>query len=388
MKRQSGTRSRSIPSTDCGGARTELWALIGTALVAALHCCAPPPTAGAAEWDTNNYELSGSIEEHHTRAGFRRTSRFTLSALGSRWFIRIEPVNWPSALPYLEGTNAAVSVPQYIESGSDGLEFFQVVRAGQRGSDRRAPRNAALARRGPGPVPYAVEDAVLALWYTFASGHVLASATNDSIYPLESFPLTAYQHQDPRVSGRWTLADEYPFLPRALTCGGYTLAYQSGAFRLSHQAHFSTNVVLISGGLKRLEGVALPEKTTIEYYGLSSKRTSVGGTLKKRTIICAENVTRPCSRTRFRPDLPASSTLTELAFLTNAVPRPATVLFANEWLSKPAMSTNLNRTRAQRRGGFRRAAFGAKVVLLAVFAAPVALLCGRAVVEKRHKKGW
>ena len=76
---------------------------------------------------TNAYQVTGTIEEQDKRFVCLRKSQFALAVSATHWFIRIDPQDWPTSLPYPGISNGVPDTPpRCLEAGSEQGHFSSV----------------------------------------------------------------------------------------------------------------------------------------------------------------------------------------------------------------------------------------------------------------------
>lgn len=290
--------------------------------------------------DAYHYEVSGLIEETQFGSGMdtplRRQSMFTASVVGCRWFIRLVPHNWPHPPPIVLGTNRVVPVvPRYLESGSDGQNFYRVMAFHDPGDEPTAPRNRGTAVRGPGTIPFAIGDEIMALWYIFASHCYLGTLTNMLIAPIESLPTEIYKDGFVQVPGQILRDGAPPGLPRFASALGYVLKNDTEGVRLEPATVPLTNVHLTVALFTNRFGLSIPLDASVDYFRTRGRSGQFHVVYRKRLRVLVESLAADCPRTTFVPEVPQPSTITDLRVYARA--KRSALVFGTNWLSEQAL---------------------------------------------------
>lgn len=308
---------------------------IGAALLLATLLCGRWSAAGSTPTE---YEATGSLFVRYPLqtvfGGDDRSYRFVVRVRGCEWSARLEPVAW-------EKLEEGEVVPDYIAAASDGTLFYKVTSVGT--AARRARRgvtaNTAIAVRGPGSTPYAIEDEIIALYYAFASHCYLANLTNSLVYPFRG--ALGFDHQlsdDIRNRALWELQPAPPGLPR------YIVTTSTAGY---------TNAVLTTSVFTNVSGLRLPKQSSVRFLDANLQGSTNGSPLVwKELAVIVEAAGRSSTTISFVPELPTGASVQDITF----------------WSNKPALNVSV-RTKTN---GWPDSAYLQRLYRARVVAAPVA----------------
>lgn len=231
---------------------------VNTTLTALMLLAASIPVSGA----PIQYHLTGKLKQCSidpaaaAKGEFVPTEAFAVYSFSvdvsdCRWSIQYSPIKLPPlSEEFLRGGKQATNLTMTL--ASDGQEFCEVM------SETNHPDVGHGARRGPGPVPFCVDQKSVVLWYTYASHCVLRENTSKVVVPMESM------HADVevfRVPGNWELLPGLPGLPRKVTTYGYF--NRTSILELLPPPEMTTNVTLTVTSTTNVLGMTLPLSTVV-----------------------------------------------------------------------------------------------------------------------------
>lgn len=264
-----------------------------------------------------DYQASGSLHVRYPLdavfGGGDRSYRFSVRVRDCEWSVHLKPVAWANL-------EEAEIVPDYIAGASDGVLFYKVTSLESAAKKARAgvTANTAVALRGPGSTPYAVEDEIIALYYVFASHCYLRYVTNSRIYPFRG--ALGFNHQltnDIRNQALWEAELAPPSLPKfiATTYRG-ELETDRGTFRSPY-----TNGVLTTPIFTNVSGLLIPMESYVQLIDVNVPGSTNGlPVVWKAFRITVDSADRYPSTASFVPELPSGASVQDITFWSN---RPA-----------------------------------------------------------------
>lgn len=284
------------------------------------------------------YKVSGILTNTALAGDF--VSRFTVRVDSCQWQIEILPIAFPPEYDRIGGVR-----PDSITAGSDGVEFYCTKSFATKA---RPGSNVGQAQRGPGSAPFGVQEEVLAIWYTYASGCYLKVIRTNLLVPLE-FHTPGRIATAGGVPGEFQLEAVPPYLPRKVQTHGYLTSYSAN--QQSLRRHHFTNSTLEVLSKTNYEGMSFPSRTSIEHNQISELRGALIVQKRGRTELLLESLMLTGAAPQKLPAIAGKTAITDFRHMPSN-PAALLSLMATNWPN----DTQIARAAASKRirGGAKR----------------------------------
>jgi hypothetical protein len=291
------------------------WNRLLTYVLTALTLALLPHNIARAAFFSAHVE--GQIIETNLQAG--GIYDFTVDIDECKWLIKIVPVNPDYSYP--AKARDVVTIPDEIVASSDSEFFYctqtftnhhEVMRA--RGDlSATVPILSGNARRGPGSIPYAIDDKVILLWYAFGSHCFFAErARQGKLPPMENLDLRVFMKKDFFLDADWRLLDAPPKLPSFLITSNFCDRPSEPFLSAIQSGWPNTNVIFQTRETVRVGDFTVPKEVSITQFMF----TFPSNTIRTRVYGAIQIITRKASvgslAEEFKPPYPGHSFFEDL----------------------------------------------------------------------------
>ncbi|HEX7859935.1 MAG TPA: hypothetical protein VF773_06405 [Verrucomicrobiae bacterium] len=273
------------------------------------------------------FEVNGTVHQSSPQTpGSRQEHSFRVSVAGDRWNIRLLPTSYTP-----EENGFSPIIPDYLEAGNNGTNFFSVTSVESGADDPKRPgaiTYSAFAVRGEGRIPFGIDPVITGIWWTYASHRYLEKKkVGRIIVPDSALPLRLVgirMTNDFEVPATWRLNDEAPFLPGYITTSNYVPHFGGRHTFELLLGGTTTNFALAVREWNNVAGLKLPKVAKIEYYYPIRKGDRNNGPIewkhRSSTTIAASEFKTKVSVVNFVPELPPRSSVMDYRRLSRSPP--------------------------------------------------------------------